>query len=574
MAVPVIPKIQLPVQERPNDLQSMVLWASGKGLASVTLPAGTYLMDKPLFIPGGTEDFTIEATDVVLKQAAYYTGPLLVAGHGARNFDGTNSSLPNWSSRIQVNALSDRNASGLTLDASTAVTAGYYVLTDGTQTVYPLGQGSATGDVKRELVYVTTSGTASSVDFGRQPRRIVDGGIGQGNMYGSDAVLVDVNEFVSRNITIVGLTLDGSNVTGGYANYLSNLCFIDGLTLTDCNAQYFLYEGFTTLFCRNVLRDGGWIRYSNANVAGEGYADADYAVYNTETKNRTYLDTGSSSQGIRHLHYTAYGVSNKWQHDIAAHNTLDSMSTPVIEVASHVGPDNDCLCERVYLSGTARGVGWGGHTLFGYGSTRPIVRDVDANQGDMFLNMDTTNAYAFNVQNVNKLWIAGAGGRTAWHAGAVPAGPTTPTDIEIENCSIRKIATSAGFEAGELRFAGTFHLHDSQVINIDSTSAAIFLQTKVNATVRLEDNRVEDAASLNRPVNLDGQSGASVTLHIHDNYIELTTTTNEREALDLVGAGTVSACSGNTFNRNATPSFMRDAGGTWTGEGDYDTIFL
>jgi hypothetical protein len=129
MAVPVIPKIQLPVQERPNDLQSMVLWASGKGLASVTLPAGTYLMDKPLFIPGGTEDFTIEATDVVLKQAAYYTGPLLVAGHGARNFDGTNSSLPNWSSRIQVNALSDRNASGLTLDASTAVTAGYYVLT-------------------------------------------------------------------------------------------------------------------------------------------------------------------------------------------------------------------------------------------------------------------------------------------------------------------------------------------------------------------------------------------------------------------------------------------------------------
>jgi hypothetical protein len=135
-------------------------------------------------------------------------------------------------------------------------------------------------------------------------------------------------------------------------------------------------------------------------------------------------------------------------------------------------------------------------------------------------------------------------------------------------------ATSAGFEAGELRFAGTFHLHDSRVINLDSASAAIFLQTKMSATVRFEDNRVEDAASLNRPLNLDGQSGASITLYIHDSYLELTTTTNEREALDLVGSGTVAACSGNTFNRNATPSFMRDAGGTWTGEGDYDTIFL
>jgi hypothetical protein len=559
------------------DLFTLLYRAIDRGEASFTIPPGTYDLDRPFFIPGGRDGLTIYANGVTFKHRRGYTGVLLAHASTLRTYAGNNANLPGWASRIAAAALSDRNAGTLALDASSSVTAGYHILTDDTQSVGTQG----TYHVKRELVYISTSGTVSSVAFGRQPARVVGTGSGQGSTYSAAAELVPVQALSSRNITIEGLTLDGSAAPTGYADYLSHLAFVDGLTFRNCMAKNFKFEGLTTMFCRNCLYDGCALQNSNGSAGGQGYAIAEYGVYNTRSLNCTFTDTGSATQGIRHAHYTAYGASNKLQSGCRASNTYNpaSKDTPLWEVGSHVGPDRDCkMVDCRHSSGVGGGIGAGGHQLFGYGSTAPLIENCHANGHDLFIALDTTDPVYTDVTGVRRVWLIGCKDRSA--AGAVPSAPAGPQNIKFIRLSAEYVLTSAAFDNnggaagtyGAHRWQGYVEFDSCTIVNPATDAPAINMETDGAATWRIKGGGAfRTAAAVHRVIDLNGNGGSITIDQIQGATFQLTDPTNEREAFRLQGAGSVAGVSGNTFVRNGTPSFMLDASGNWTGEGDGDT---
>lgn len=539
---------------------------------TVNIRAGTYLLDRPLFIPGGTTGLVVNAYNVTLKHrpGIAWAGPLIVAGDTVRSDFSDNDSLYDYANRIGANAYADRDSATITLDSASNSPPGYWVLTDDTKSIGTQGDF----DVRRELVYGGTDGESTTFTLSRQPARYVGSGSGSGHTYSANAELISVDARASRNITINGLTLDGSNVSGGYANYLSNFKYVDGLTFYGVTAKKFFLEGLTTAFCRSVTYSVCTFDDSNADSGGEGYAIADYGVYNTRSLNCTFTGDGGS-EGIRHCHYTAYGVSNKYQYNTLADDTIDDVGTPIFEIGAHVGADVDCKAENLTATGTAKGVSFGGHQLFGYGSTGTVATNIDANGGDGIVALDTTTT-ATDVTGIRRLTFIGCSDRTVGTppAGVTPSSATGPGNCTFTRVEAQYVITSASFDNnagaaatyGAHQLTGTVTFVDCTFVQDVDDAPTVDMRSDSNCTITISGGTYQnDTGTVYRILDIGKTSGGTVTLNVTGAIFTHNSGGGTREAFRLNGSGTVGTVSGNSFNLSPGVNFMLDSG-TWENE--------
>lgn len=404
------------------------------------IPSGTWKVGAPLptFIkPGG---FTHTNT-TTLKYCGGFRGAALAFGQNTTSGASVNASIINWGSAIACNAIADRNSATITKDASGDHSAGFYALVDGTVYV-----GTETGAVKGELIHATGGSSTATVTLDRVPSRYVGAGSGMGSTYDANAKLIPIDAYASSDVSLSNLTIDGN---GTYPARLAVFWFVDNLSLTDCTFLSFLNDGTYTVFCRNIQRLRCHVDESNANTGGQGRCHTDNRVYNTESLNCTYGGSGTSASGPRHAHTTEYGVSNKRMQGGRADDTFDEANTPFWEGFAHVGPDIDCeMIDCRHNEGAiGGGIGGGGHQLFGYGSTNPVITNCDANGRDFIVALDTTGGVYTNVTGIGRIILIGCSDRTAGtpNPGAFPNHAAGPTDLLFDTCEFEDVFTNAGF---------------------------------------------------------------------------------------------------------------------------------
>lgn len=532
------------------------------------IPAGTWKVGAPLptFIkPSGYTHTNV----TTLKYCGGYRGAVLAFGQNATSGSGTDASLPEYANRFGIGATADRNVATFTQDAGATKTLGYYAVSDPDITS---GGTQGTFQVRRELVY--GSGASTTFTLARVPSRIVGTGSGQGHSYGASSYLIPIDAYASYNVSISNLTIDGN---GTYPNTLCRFWFVDNLTLTDCTFRYFFAEGCSTYFCRNILRNRCHVEYSNGDSGGEGYCHADYATYNTETRDCTYRDRGLTTMGLRHAHYTAFGVSNKLQDGCSATDTYDQSQTTFWEVGSHVGPDNDCKMIDQSHTGIGGGISFGGHQLFGWGSTGVIATNCDAN-GRLGILALGTSGTATNVQNLDVVYLIGCHDRddVGAHAETNPENNDGPTDFTFDACEFRQLVTSAAFpnNAGAaLTFGahwlgGTITLKDCT--NIQTGDAQNWdLRSENNFTLAINGGTYRNTGgTVYRMFDLGNGTAGEIALTLAGNItFDHQSGGGTREAFRLFGTGTVTNnATSISWNLAGSVDFMLDSSGTWTGE--------
>lgn len=551
-----------------QDPQGAVLQAVRTGANSASIEAGEYRMGKGLFIPSGRDGFSIKAPNVVLKSNGRYSGVLLYHGSPSASGNGTNSSFPNYASRVTIGATIGRDDT--IFNPVVSVPAGYYVLFDPAlvTTYSPNDDGTnpSTNDVQRELVYVETNGL-----FGRQPTRIVTGGVGQGAIYGQNSFLNPVSSIASRNIDIDGLELDGSNHPGGYADRLSSMWFIDGFT-HNVKTRYFHDNAFSTYLCRNKTANVLECAYSSAGSTGEGYCHADYGIYNAELFSSlgmsnpslaAFYDIGSPTVGLRQAWYKAYGANECYQHDFRVHEAYGQTDSPAIEIGPHVGPGRGMKAERIRLAGTANGLAGGGHQKFGYGAEHIIGRDIDVNWGQ-FQIVAAESAIFESIFNYNDKILIGWGNRMSLVFGAYPTAPRGNKDILFKDNSGSRTYTGTGFQANQERLEGNITFENDSSVN-PYDSANVRLRSEVECRVVFDSVDYRNNATVFRNVDLGAGAGL-MRLQVIGGYYQNENASNNREAYILRTSGIVETAYGYYFTSAAntvSPTFMYAANGGW-----------
>jgi len=535
------------------------------------IPAGTWKVGAPLLNAQVSASGYTHTNVTTLKYTGWYKGPVISFGQNATSGSGTDSSLPGYAGRFVTGAATaSRDVTTITQPSATKA-LGYYIISDPTITS---GGSQGTFQVRRELIYGSGSGTTFTL--GRQPTRIVGGGVGQGHTYSDTSYLIDVNSLASYQVSFSNLTIDGNNV----ANHLMRFWFTDQLTLTQCTFKNFFLEGCSTYFCRNILRDRCHVESSIADTGGEGYCHADYAVYNTETRDCTYADEGLTTRGIRHAHYTAYGVSNKLQTRPSATDTYDEANTPFWEVGAHVGPDNDCKMIDQTHTGIGGGISFGGHQLFGWGSTSTIATNCDANGRDCIVALDSSGT-ATNVQNMGRIYLIGCydrdNGAKSPAAGTNPNTDAGPTNFTFDTCEFRELVTSAAFSnnagAGTTTFFGQHWLGGTITLlnctNIQTSDAPNWdIRSINNFTLAINGGTYRNTGgTVYRMFDLGNGTAGVITLTLAGNIaFDHQSGGGTREAFRLFGTGSVTNNATITWNLEGSVALMLDQDTLWTGE--------
>lgn len=544
------------------DIQTLVTRAVAQGHSEVRLPAGTHFLSCPLFIPPCT-NLTIRAEGCILKHKGTYTGRLLAVAMDTSAGMGTDSQLPNYSTRIGINAIASRDASTFTPDSS--VSAGYWLLCDpDVYTTYDNGGSPATENVSGELVYVASSG-----NFGRQPTRIVSGGTGLGTTYGANSYLISA-PYTSQNLTILGLELDGGNTATGYADILAIIWAVDGL-VHDIKLRNFTSVGLRTVFCRNVTHIVKEIAYSNGTSGGQGYGIEDNRIMNAELyspagKNGSpaFYDTGSAAQGIRHCWVKSRGCADCWQHDYKAHNLKDDLTAPAVEAGAHVGPSWHTKANDINCTGTARGFSGGGHQKFGYPSYNVTALDIDANAGDFLMAAVDTCTYT-RITNYRYRVFIGWGDRSGLTTGAFPLGPNGCKNVTLDSCSGQRSYTGTGYDANQERLEGTTSFIADELISTEDAQLGRY-RSEANCTISFSGACNFDAtSSLFRLFDIGNGAGNITINNTSTGTYRQRTVANTREAFRLLTTGTCNDSTNWTWSGQGGAARYIDSG-TWAGE--------
>ena len=548
-----------------------------------------YNSSHPLILPYGLDG--VDLIDLRMQRPCGYTGFMLVHGTTSKAYIGRPSQLPNYASRIAIQAITSRTqATVLTDGAHAGAAEACYLLVDPDVTC--VNADAVVGGFSylphQELVWATIAagGVNGTVTFTRVKTDVYDGVAGLSATYGANSYLVPIS--ASRNINFIGGHILGKTPGGVYGASTAslsnaNLVGIDGLTFSDgFRHEGHTYDGIAGILVRNVEVDDCDFGDSDAGTdAGKGYPLALYGYANCLVNNSRFYD------GLRNLVYGSYGAMSKVIQFCRATDLQDDY--PVLNAGHGIGfAYNQGIYDNQFAGTSIGGIG-AGSVIHGCGDINvSILRNKLNGGGDIQIHMSCENVLiqgndgsdyeSPNSQAIGgAIILVGATDRTTGSGaivGGVPAGPTGPKDISAIGNRMERIYTSGSYlPGGATRWQGYCHILGNHFDNAAVTSGRpIEMQNLYSgSSLKIGGNTVIHRGSFaSTLINGNGVSIAaeigsmtvnSVAYGVND--FQHTDGANTSDAVTLSGTGTLTGTGTNTMTGGSGD--ITDVGGSWSG---------
>jgi hypothetical protein len=435
--------------------------AQGKTVYSV--PAGTYTVDNPIFIPPGTRKFAFKG-----------------AGSGLTVFTTTNPSMKqaiqvgvlpqlhnNWMITGANNLLAKnvkQGACSVQLESPTpSLALGYYVLWDENKVVCAKGPNVSMNhaEVVKVLSYAPTTGVLKlDVPVGRD--------------FGPYVKLCPYNAAVCTDIEVSGFGFLGSTSDG-----LAAVGIADRVVLRDLRVEGFRSDSIMTNTSRNVLIDNVHVSGASEGGAGSGYGVSIY-------RSRFVTVQNSSAQGCRHGFMMHSGTMDVTINNCTTNNGFDmhGYDERRIAILNCTGDGGD-VGNDAWLAG-ARDVLIRNCKFtdpFGFHANVRNVRVVDTEMGGVGVYSaeegttptvgDPAGGYADGIV-FQRCTFKGSGYTLFWESGANRMGT-----IAFIGCTFENVSTSWGtiFDVG--RVSGRITVIDS-TLTVNSTDHIVQIANEGN----------------------------------------------------------------------------------------------
>jgi len=578
-----------------SDHQSVILRGIALGLTKwdfSNLP--DYKGHHPLILPYGLDG--VDLIDLRIQRPVGYRGVMLYHGTTSKAYIGRPSQLPNYASRIAIQAITSRTQTTvLTDDPHAGAAEACYLLVDPDVTC--VNADAVAGGFSylphQELVWATIAagGVNGTVTFTRVKTDVYDGVAGLSATYGANSYLVPIS--VSTNINFIGghcMGKDAAGVYGASSAALSNmqLVGVDGLTFSGGFLhEGHEYDGIAGILVRNIEVDDCDFGDSNAGTtAGKGYPMALYGYANLLVNNSRFYD------GLRNFIYGSYGAMSKVIQFCRGTDLQNDY--PVLNAGHGIGfAYNQGIWDNEFAGDSIGGIG-AGSTVHGCGDINvSILRNKLNGGGDIQIHMSCENVLiqgndgsdyeAPNSQAIGgAIILVGATDRTMGSGaivGGVPAGPVGPKDISAIGNRMERIYTSGSFlPGGATRWQGFCHILGNHFDNAAVTSGRpIEMQNLyADSSLKIGGNTIIHRGSFSA-VLING-NGVSVTAEYGEmtvdgedygpNAVQHTDGGNSSDGITLSGTGVISGDGENSMTGGS--GTLVTVGGSWSGEVEED----
>lgn len=538
--------------------------AQARAPQNIVLSPGEWPTNRPII--SALSDVVIEGSGAVVGASFSLSGPLMRFPNTepSSTYRANNANLPGWGSRVEISPVASRLQTTLALVGGPLVfSAGWYIITSNRRVINGIG----TFNICRELTYISTSGTVSSVTVVHSLNAIT-GEAGFGSIYDEGPVYLVPVSTVVQNLTLRNLTLKGQwgAHQSPFHSSLLYAAFCYNVVLENVTFDGFDAEGSTFVLCRKIRFLGCAWENSTGIVGGSGYGWACYGCDDVEAVDPWF------AEGVRRCPYWAYGGGSYRITDGRSFNL--NHGDP-----NYSGPgscfDLDHGLGKVYKAFCTgwRHEGTGGGFALGNGAHREssqdaaTIDDCDFGRGDCYIQDDSSGGVITNTV-MGRLFMSGC---IANGVGELPEGPTAPSDFTFDNCwmgSFRTTDFSSGVPADQ-RLSGTWDLTDCVLdgrffealpMDLRSSSSVVINLTRCTLLSNLQTNRGAVVTGLN-----DGTTDAVITINAVDCVGYRDVASDTREFWDLQGTAGVLNLTNFIYHRPGTGAAVRNTGGTpWT----------